>query len=397
MGDPVIALTALGRDRTGLVADISQAVTDLGGNIVHCEQSSIFGLFSMVMLVECQDLPPGLDIYRFAYELSLRGRDAGIDVKAEVIERSRAQQPKDVRVITIVGSDKPGVMAAITRTIAEAKVNIERMQHVAQGDFMAFEIWIDVREAEFDSLRHALRRTCERVGVDAVVQPHSMFRTRKRLVVFDMDSTIVDGEVINEMARAAGVEPHVADITERAMRGELDFREALRQRVAMLKGLTVDDLDRIASSLQLNPGTEDLVRTLKAMGFRLALISGGFTYFTDRLKQELGFDHTFANELVIVDGVVTGEVQGDIIDMERKGEILKSLAAREGITTDEVVAVGDGANDQIMIKNAGLGIAFNAKEILKRAADGSISRENLKGLLYALGATDYDLRRAGIH
>jgi phosphoserine phosphatase len=165
----------------------------------------------------------------------------------------------------------------------------------------------------------------------------------------------------------------------------------------MLRGLRVEDLERVASSLRFNPGTQDLIRTLKSMGFKLALVSGGFTYFTDHLKAELGFDHTFANRLVVRDGIVTGEIEGDIIDMHRKGEILKQLAEKEGITLEEVVAVGDGANDQIMIKNAGLGIAFNAKEILKRAADGSVSRENLKGLLYALGATDYDLRRAGIH
>jgi phosphoserine phosphatase len=391
--DRIIALTALGRDRPGLVADVSGAVTDLGGNIVHVEQSSIFGLFSMVMLVEPADLPPGLDLYRFAYELSLRGRDFGVDVKAEVVEREHAMRSKDVRVVTIVGSDKPGVMTAITRTVADAKANIERMHHVAQGDLMAFEIWIDVRGADFEQLRHAIRRTCERVGVDAVIQPHSMFRTTKRLVVFDMDSTIVDGEVINELARAAGVEPHVAAITERAMRGEMDFREALRQRVKMLQGLTVQDLESVADGLRLTPGAEDLVRTLKEMGFRLALISGGFTFFTDRLKQELGFDYTFANKLVIRDGVVTGEVEGDIIDMHRKGEILDELAAREGLKRDEVVAVGDGANDQIMIKNAGLGIAFNAKEILKRAASGSLSRENLRGILYALGATPHDLKR----
>jgi phosphoserine phosphatase len=391
----LIALSALGRDRRGLVADISSAVTDMGGNIVHVEQSSIFGLFSMVMLIEAEDLPPGLDAFRFAYELSLRGREFGVDVTAEVVEKERLQRSKDVRVITIVGSDKPGVMAAITRTIASAHANIERMQHVAQGDFMAFEIWVDAGESDFEQLRHSLRATCERVGVNAVIQPHSMFRTRKRLVVFDMDSTIVDGEVIDELARAAGVGPQVAHITRRAMQGELDFKEALRQRVAMLKGLTTDDLERIANEMKLTPGAEDLIRTLKRMGFRLALISGGFTFFTDKLKRELGFDHTFANELVIRDGRVTGEVAGDIIDMHRKGEILKALAAQEGLTTDEVVAVGDGANDQIMIKNAGLGIAFNAKEILKRAADGSLSKENLRGILYALGATEYDLRKAG--
>jgi len=393
--DRIIALTAMGKDRPGLVADVSGAVTELGGNIVHVEQSSIFGLFSMVMLIEAENLPPGLDVYRFAYELTLRGKEFRIDLSAEVVEREHVQRQKDMRVVTIVGSDKPGVMTAIARTIAEAGANIERMQHVAQGDFMAFEIWLDASKTDFERLRNDIRKTCERVGVNAVIQPHSMFRTRKRLVVFDMDSTIVDGEVINELARAAGVEPKVAAITERAMRGELDFKEALQERVAMLKGLTVADLERIASEIKLTPGAEDLIRTLKRMGFRLALISGGFTFFTDRLKLELGFDYTFANDLVIRDGIVTGEVQGDIIDMHRKGEILRELAKLEGLTTDEVVAVGDGANDQIMIKNAGLGIAFNAKELLKRAADGSLSKENLRGILYALGATEYDLRQAG--
>lgn len=390
----IIALTALGKDRPGLVADISEAVTALGGNIVHVEQSAIFGLFSMLMLIEANDLPPGLDAYRFAYELSLKGRESGVDVTAEVIDRERIEKTKDLRVITIVGSDKPGVMGAIARTIANAGANIERMQHVAQGDFMAFEIWVDASQTDFEKLRHDLRAKCESVGVNAVIQPHSMFRTRKRLVVFDMDSTIVDGEVINELARAAGVEPRVAAITERAMRGEMDFRDALEERVALLKGLTVADLERIADGLKLTPGAEDLIRTLKRMGFRLALISGGFTFFTDRLKRDLGFDYTFANDLVIENGVVTGHVSGEIIDMHKKGEILKELAAKEGLTTDEVVAVGDGANDQIMIKNAGLGIAFNAKEILKRAADGSLSKDNLKGILYALGATEYDLRKA---
>lgn len=392
-----MALTALGRDKRGLIAELSGAVTDLGGNVIHVDQSSIYGFFLLFMLIEPVDLPPGLDIYRFAYELTLRGRDAGVEVRADVAPRDLATKAKDVRVVTIVGSDKPGVMRAFTKTIADQKANIERMHHVAQGQFMAFEIWIDVSEADFEALREALRKTGERIGVDAVIQPHSMFRTRKRLVVFDMDSTIVDGEVIDELARAAGVEPAVADITARAMNGELDFAQALHARVAMLKGLTVEDLDRVAGSLRLNPGTEDLVRTLKEMGFRVALVSGGFTHFTDHLKREMGFDYTFANQLTIKDGVLTGEVEGDIIDRERKGVILQELADKEGLRLDEVVAVGDGANDQIMIQNAGLGIAFNAKEILKKAADGSVSRENLKGILYALGATDYDLKRAGIH
>ncbi|HVL48753.1 MAG TPA: phosphoserine phosphatase SerB [Candidatus Thermoplasmatota archaeon] len=391
----VIAVSAIGRDRRGLIAALSGTVTDLGGNIVHVEQSSIAGLFSMFMLVEPENLPPGLDAYRFAYELSMRGRDLGLDVRAEVErpESAASRVDKDLRVITIVGSDKPGVMHAIASTLAQAGANIERLHHVARGDFMAFDILADVRGVDFERLRHDLRATCERVGVDAVVQPDSMFRTRKRLVVFDMDSTIVDGEVIDELAHAAGVGSVVSEITAKAMRGEIDFQEALKARVRLLKGLRVEDLERIADSLKLTPGTFDLVTTLKAMGFRLALISGGFTFFTDRLKRDLGFDHAFANELEIKDGVVTGEVVGGIIDMARKGEILRELAALEGLTRDEVVAIGDGANDQVMIRNAGLGIAFNAKDILKRAADGSISKSNIRGLLYALGATTADVKR----
>ena len=393
MDDTLLAVFALGKDRKGLVADISGAVSDFGGNIVHVEQAAIHGLFSMVMLVEPANLPPGLDVYRFAYELSLRSKSLGVDLTAEVVKREHLQKLKDTRVITILGRDVEGVMHAITRTIADQNANIEKMQHVASGDFMAFEIWVDVKESDFETLRHALRATCERVGVDAIVQPGNMFRTRKRLVVFDMDSTLVDGEVIDEMARAAGRESEVADLTARAMAGEMDYREALHARVRMLKGLTLDDLERVHDGLQLTPGTEDLLRTLKAMGFRLALISGGFTFFTDRLKKALGFDYAYANQLVVKDGVLTGEVEGDIIDGPRKAELLKMLADKEGLRRDEVVAIGDGANDQIMIKNAGLGIAFNAKEILKRAADGHISQSNMRGLMYALGVTDADLER----
>ena len=393
--DAVVAVTALGRDRPGLIRDISGRVTELGGNIVHVEQASVVGLFTCFMMVEPTDLPVGLDIWRFAYELSLLGRDLGIDLKAEVVERSgvRTRAEKDLRIITVVGSDRRGVMHAITDAIARVGANVERMHHVARGDFMAFDILVDVKDIDIDALRSAVRRACESVGVDAVIQQDSMFRTRKRLVVFDMDSTIVDGEVIDELAKAAGVEDRVAELTARAMRGELDFASALRERVRLLKGLDLATLNYIARSMRLTPGAEDLLLALKEMGFKVALISGGFTFFTDKLQKDLGFDHAFANELVVVDGKLTGEVREPIIDAERKAQILKELAAREGIKLEEVVAVGDGANDRIMIKDAGLGIAFNAKDVLKGVADGSLQKSHLRGLLHALGATDADLRR----
>ncbi|MGQ0536559.1 MAG: phosphoserine phosphatase SerB [Methanobacteriota archaeon] len=411
--DPYLAITVLGKDRPGLIADVSGNVTELGGNIVHVEQQSIYGLFSMLMLIELappKAAPPRgdavsarmnratatlrRDIYQFTYELARRVRALGMDVNAEIVDAAAARPhaPKDLRVITILGSDKVGVMHAITSSIAKHGINIERMHHVARGDFMAFEITIDGTGHNLGALRTELREVCEGIGVDAVIQPDSMFRARKRLVVFDMDSTIIEGEVVNELARVAGVEAEVARLTERAMKGELDFPASLRERVRMLRGLPLASLEEIARGLKLTPGTEDLITALKAMGFRIALISGGFTFFTDHLKNELGFDYTYANDLVIRDGLVTGEVREPILDSERKAEIVRELAKKEGLRMEEVVAIGDGANDRIMVKNAGLGIAFNAKDVLKQVAHGSISKDNLRGLLFCLGATDVDMQ-----
>lgn len=411
MSDRVVALTVLGRDRPGLTADVSGAVTDLGGNIVHVEQNSVYGMYSLFMLVEMGAPTPAggddtsqrmrsaaaqvtRDVYRFVYDLERRLEDHDVNLRAEVVDPDDlpSQADKDLRVVTILGSDKMGLMRALTAAIAEEGATIERMNHVAQGEFMAFEIHVDVAGRDYQALEERVQEAADEVGVDAVIQRAGLARNRKRLVVFDMDRTIVDGEVIDELARAAGVEAEVSEVTERAMAGELDYEDSLRERVAQLEGLPVEELERIAESLDLTPGTHDLVRALKSMGYKLALISGGFTFFTDRLEDELGFDYTFGNTLVIEDGKLAGEVEEPVIDPERKAEILEDLARREGLTREEVVAVGDGANDQIMIENAGLGIAFNAQEILKRQADGALTKENLKGLLYALGATEDDLK-----
>jgi len=208
-----------------------------------------------------------------------------------------------------------------------------------------------------------------------------------------MDSTIVDGEMIDEMAKLAGVGKKVAAVTERGMRGEIDFSESLRRRVSFLRGLRVKSLESIAKAFKLTQGSEELVAALKEMGFKVALISGGFSYFTDVLKKRLGFDYAFGNELEIKEGKLTGRIKGKIIDARKKAEVLDEICRREGITRDEVVAVGDGSNDRIMVANAGLGIAFNAKEILKKVADGAITKDHLKGVLYCLGITDLDLRK----
>jgi phosphoserine phosphatase len=390
----LLALSALGLDRRGLIAELSGAVSQAGGNIVHVEQNAVRGMFAMFMLVE--PLPAGPDLAQLRANLDRALAGAGVNVRIEAAD-SRAAEGHEQHVITILGGDKPGIMHAITACIAAHGGNIERMRHVARGDFMAFEITISLPPRDLAKLRKGLRAVCESIGVDAVVQPDSIFRSRRRLVVFDMDGTILEGEVIDALAKAAGVEAEVSALTARAMRGEIDFKAALRERVRMLQGLPASELERIAREMKLTPGSADLVTTLKRMGFKLALISGGFTFFTDQLQRELGFDHTFANQLVIKNGKLTGEVREPIIDARGKAAIVRRLMKEEGLTADEVVAVGDGANDRIMIRNAGLGIAFNAKDVLKRVAEGSISQQNLRGLLFALGATERDVAsvRAG--
>jgi phosphoserine phosphatase len=267
---------------------------------------------------------------------------------------------------------------------------------IARGEFFAMEMWIDLREASFPLLRQDLTAVAKRIEMDIIAQPEHLFKKRKKVIVFDMDSTIVDGEIIDEMARLAGVGKKVAAITEKGMRGEIDFSESLRKRVFFLKGLKVRSLESIAQTFKFTKGSEELIAALKEMGFKIALISGGFRYFTDVLKKRLGFDYAFGNELEMKEGKLTGRLRGRVIDAKRKAEVLDSICRKEGITRDEVVAVGDGSNDQIMVANAGLGIAFNAKEILKKVADGAITKDHMKGVLYCLGISDLDLRRTEV-
>jgi phosphoserine phosphatase len=264
---------------------------------------------------------------------------------------------------------------------------------IARGELFAMEMSVDLREANFSLLRQDLTVVSKNVGMDIIAQPEHIFKKRKKVIVFDMDSTIVDGEIIDEMAKLAGVGKKVTAITERGMRGEIDFSESLRRRVAFLKSLRIRGLESLARTFKLTQGSEELIGALKEMGFKVALISGGFSYFTDVLKKRLGFDYAFGNELEMKEGKLTGKIRGRIIDAKRKAEILDEICRKEGITRDEVVAVGDGSNDRIMVANAGLGIAFNAKEILREVADGAITKDHLKGVLYCLGITDFDLKK----
>jgi phosphoserine phosphatase len=390
MKNSLTVVTVLGKDRPGLVADLTCEISGVKGNIVDIEQNVIRGLFSMFMLVDLSSSALSYD--EFSKRVDLLSKKLSVDITLSAYGKydgGNLPKKRELENVTIMGKDKPGIVADISSALYETGTNIERIKMVARGDLLVMEMTVDrKKKTDQQALREKLRSVGERIGMDIVVQPESAARMRKRLVVFDMDSTIVDAEIIDELAKAGGVGKQVSDITARGMEGKLDFEQSLRERVRMLKGLPVETLAEIRDNMKLTPGSEELLRTLKGMGFKLALISGGFTYFTDELKNKLGFDYAYANELVIKDGKVTGEVTGQIIDSKKKADIVQEIMKKEGLTKEEVVAVGDGANDRIMIKNAGLGIAFNAKEVLKKVADGSITKNNLKGLIYCLGVED---------
>ncbi len=387
-------ISVIGEDQIGIVSKVTQFLCKKGFNIVDIEQSVIHSQFTMVLLV--QPLHPRFGLSNLKQRLNDLGKILKMKITMMPLREYRGlrlAEDKKVYLLTILGQDRPGVVAAFSSALAQHHCNIERIKMIARGEFLAMEMWVDLRQADFLLLKVALSEVAKKVGMDMIAQPEHTFKKRKKVIVFDMDSTIVDGEMIDEMAKLAGVEKEVATLTEKGMRGEIDFEKSLRTRVSFLKGLKIKTLEPFAKTLKLTRGSEEMVATLKEMGFKVALISGGFTYFTDILKKRLGFDYAFGNRLEIERDRLTGRVKGRIIDANRKAEIMDEICRREGITRDEVVAVGDGSNDRIMVANAGLGIAFNAKEILKKVADGAITKDHMKGILYCLGISDLDLRK----
>jgi phosphoserine phosphatase len=383
-------ISFIGKDRPGLIRDILIELAVRSVNIVDLDQRVMQGIFVMSVVADfasADTIPSDLEAYFKDVSPSL-----GVEFSFLPMDqyRGRRRSKKNLYVVTIVAKDRVGIVLDVATLAARNKINIEKASVTARGELISIEFLMDFADCDVEQCKEELRAGCERLGLDEVIQSLDASRKEKRLIVFDMDMTIVDYEIINKLASYVGVDEEIKSITERAMSGEMDFEQSLRQRVSLLKGTPISTLETIARNLQLTPGSEELIHHLKQMGYKIALISGGFTYFTDVLKERLGFDYAFANQLEIVDGILTGEIIGEVIDAEAKGSIVNHLADLENISPENVVAVGDGANDCLMIQNAGLGVAFNAKEILKKVSDGSISRENLLGLLNVLGIADKD-------
>lgn len=393
MNQRMILLTMTGPDRPGIIAAVTGQIAEAGARIRDIEQTVTHTLLSLSIVI---DFPTGeSDKKPLIKELLYLAKEVGLDLDFSVIGEAdyRRKSTRDAHVVTMMGGEVSALaIARVGKILAEHGVNIERVSKLNQGDLRCVELLVTAPpELDVRTMNRQLLHAGTRLGVDIAVQRENLYRRAKRLVVMDMDSTLIQIEVIDELARIAGVGEEVAAITERAMNGELDFPAALRERVALLQGLSAAALEEVYRNIPFTPGAKTLVRVLKRLGFKTAVISGGFSYFADRIKEDLGLDYAYANELEIVDGLVTGRLSGQIVDGGRKAELLEEIAAKEGVTLDQAIAIGDGANDLPMLGKAGLGIAFNAKARVREEADYHINQQRLDSILYLLGISEREM------
>ena len=396
----IILINIAGDDRPGVTSTITSILSDHQVNILDIGQAVIHDNLSLGLLVE---VPAGAEAASILKDILFRTHEMGMQVRflpvsPESYNQWVSGQGKQRHIVTLLARKITAKhIAGVTDIVSRYALNIDRidrlsgrvpLEGVEQQSKASVELSVRGNLPDATDFRRELLHLASEMDIDIAYQEDNMFRRTRRLVAFDMDSTLIEAEVIDELAIAAGVGEQVAEITERAMRGEIDFTESFKARVALLKGLDESVLEGIAESLRITEGAENLVSTLKQLGYKTAILSGGFTYFGHYLQRKLGIDYVHANELVIRDGRVTGEVEGIVVDGKRKAELLRQIAEREGLDMEQVIAVGDGANDLPMLSIAGLGIAFRATPIVRENAKQSISTLGLDGILYLLGISD---------
>jgi phosphoserine phosphatase len=383
-----LLVTLTGRDRPGVTAAVLATLSDFGVVVLDIEQIIIRGRLVLGLLVSAprqwRRVSDALDVTATALDM---------EVTVEQGHGDNERRPRGRSHVTVLGSPLPaGAVAAITGRIADVGANIDRIERMARYPVTAIDLHVSGTDP--DRLRRVLAEEAARQQVDVAVQPANLLRHGMRLVVMDVDSTLVQGEVIEMLAERAGCLTEVAEVTDRAMRGEVDFEQSLRDRVALLAGLDARALDDVYDALVLTPGARTLVRTLHRLGYRFAIVSGGFTHVTDRLAAELGIHFSAANELEVVDGRLTGRIVGPVVDRAGKADALRRFADEAGVTRAATVAVGDGANDLDMLAAAGLGIAFNAKPVVQEAADTAVNVPFLDAIIYLLGITREEVEAA---
>lgn len=399
----IILLNISGEDKPGLTATLTDVLAQYNVNILDIGQAVIHDDLGLGILFE---VPPKSESSPILKDLLFKAYEVGLNVKFTPIAENRynewvSNQGKERFIVTLLSRKLTArQLAEVTKTISEQGLNIDVISRLSgriplnekrSQAKSVVEFSVRGTPRDIEALKSRFIEISGSTGVDIAFQVDNIFRRNRRLVCFDMDSTLIQTEVIDELARKAGVFDQVSAITEAAMRGEIDFQESFVQRVGLLKGLDESVMKEIAENLPLTEGAERLFSTLKKFGYRTAILSGGFTYFGNHLKTKLGIDYVFANDLEIKDGKLTGRHIGDIIDGDKKAELLKLIAFKEDIYLDQVIAVGDGSNDLPMLRLAGLGIAFHAKPKVKASARHVISEIGLDAILYLLGFRDREI------
>lgn len=399
----LILVNITGVDKPGITSRITNLLSRYNIRVLDIGQSVIHNQLSLGFLL---DIPSDAASYEMIKEVFTKAQNLGLTIRfnpitAEQYTQWVNEQAKGRYILTLLGRTISAThIARVADIIAHHRMNIDVIERLSRRESLSsnsepracVEFALSGDPEDPYQLRASLMTITREHDVDIAFQAETMYRRNRRLVVFDMDSTLIKMEVIDELAKARGVGDEVVKITEAAMRGELDFQQSFTRRLSLLQGLEERKVKEIGASLPLTDGAERLISTLRKLGYKTAIVSGGFTYFGTLLQEKLGIDYVFANELEIVDGVVTGKVKGEIVDGKRKAALLKQIAAKENISLEQVIAVGDGANDLPMISLAGLGIAFNAKPIVRQTAKQSISTLGLDGILYLIGVRDRDIQ-----
>ena len=396
----ILLINISGLDKPGVTSSIAGILASYDVNILDIGQAVIHDTLSLGILVE---VPASAESSPILKDILFRTHELDMRVKfSPITEESYAEwvklQGKQRHIITLLARRVTAAhISRLTEIVSRHGLNIDRidrlsgripLDEVNEQTKACVEFSVRGSLPEPAAFRNEFMALASELNIDIAYQDDSIFRRTRRLVVFDMDSTLIETEVIDELAEAAGVGEQVAEITERAMRGEIDFNDSFSERMALLKGLDESVLQGIAENLPISEGAEYLFKNLRLMGYKTAILSGGFNYFGRHLQEKLGIDYVYANELDIEDGKVTGKVTGKVVNGERKAELLRHLAKQEGLSLEQCIAVGDGANDLPMLGIAGLGIAYRAKPLVRENAKHSLSTLGLDGILYLLGISD---------
>jgi phosphoserine phosphatase len=391
-----------GENRTGITSALTSQLSQHHAHLLDIGQAVIHDALSLGVLVA---LPDDADTEGLFTSLRDEFSTSELLVRWQAIPREDYQhwvnqQGQQKHVVTLLGREiSASALSQVTRELARNNLDIYHitrltgrigLDQLGKGSQSCIEVLLRGAVADAGKFRSDLLALASHLDIDLAYQVDDIFRRNRRMVVFDMDSTLIRQEVIDELAKEAGVGDEVSAITEAAMHGEMDFNQSLERRVALLAGLSENALEAVMSRIQLNEGAERLFRTLRHLGLKTAILSGGFTYFGERLKAQLKVDYLYANQLEIEDGKLTGRLVGEIINGDAKARLLRELAEREHLVPEQVIAVGDGANDLPMLRAAGLGVAFHAKPIVRESADQALSTLGLDAVLYLLGLSDAD-------